>query len=217
MIVVAGAMLNGVEGAGAPEDVDDKDWVVAWVVEVEAAALGGGGLSPPPPSSVAPKGICIGRNGVTTMPVGEEADAVGWAKLDRVPPQFVAVGALEMPPSNSADEAGAGEVEAIALPEGEQPAFAAVPAIGLRPGEESSEVPRGMPGDATGAAGPIPSGEVVPSGEGAGAPIPCAKTVPQASRTSMTDSMTNRIIIDVPRSITLRFLVKMVRKRSVAS
>jgi hypothetical protein len=133
------------------------------------------------------------------MPVGEEADAVGWAKVDIVPPQFVTVGALEIPPSNSAVEAGAGEVEAVALPEGKQPAFAAVPAIGLRPGEESSAAPRGMPGDATGAAGPMPSGEVAPSGEGVGAPMPCAKAVPQASRTSMTVSMTNRIIIGVPR------------------
>ena len=78
-------MPNAADGAGAPEDADIAE---AWVVEVGAVALGGNGLSPPPPSSVAPKGICIERNGATTMPVGEEADAAGCAKLGAVSPQL---------------------------------------------------------------------------------------------------------------------------------
>ena len=185
-------MPNAADGADASENADIDE---ACVVEVGAAALGGSGLSPPPPSSVAPKGICIGRTGVTTMPVGEEADAVGCAKLGGVTPQFVEVGPLAMPPSNSAVEAEASEVPVIALPEPKQAEFVAAPAVGLNPGEGSSVAPRGMPGDATGAAGPMPSGEVAPSGEGVGAPTPCARAVPQAIMTSMTHTMTNRIII----------------------
>ena len=208
-------MLNAGEGAGAPEDTDDKDWVVVWVVGAEAVAVGGGGLSPAPPSSVAPKGICIGRKGVTTMPVGEEADPVGCAKLGGVTPQFVAVGPPGMPPSKSTVEAEAGEVAVVALPEREQPEFVVAPAVGLKPGEGSSVAPRGMPGDATGAPGPIPSGEVAPSGEGVGDPTPCAKAVPQASMTTMTDTMTNRIII-AGATIHHAFLAKMVSKRLVA-
>lgn len=187
-------MPNAADGANVPEDTDGTD-DKAWFVEVGAVALGGGGLSPATPSSVAPKGICIGRKGVTTMPVGEDADAVGCAKLGGVTPQFVAVGPLGMPPSNSTVEVEPGEVAVIALPEPEQSEFVVAPAVGLKPGEGSSVAPRGMPGDATGAPGPIPSGEVAPSGEGVGDPTRCATAVPQASMTSMTDTMTNRIII----------------------
>jgi hypothetical protein len=188
--VAAGAMLE----TGAPADSDEDDEVVVGVVT--AVAVGGGGLSPPPPSSVAPKGICIGRNGETTMPVGEEADAAGCAMPGRAPPppQFVVPACI--PPSKSDVEAGGAEVEAIALPRPEQSELVAAPAIGLKPGEASSEDPRGIPGDATGAPGPIPSGEVAPSEDGAGAPTPCARAVPQASRTIKTD-MTNRTDIGV--------------------
>lgn len=139
-------MLNAGEGAGAPEDTDDKDWVVVWVVGAEAVAVGGGGLSPAPPSSVAPKGICIGRKGMTTMPVGEEADPVGCAKLGGVTPQFVAVGPPGMPPSKSTVEAEAGEVAVVALPEREQPEFVVAPTVG-------TQVRRGEFGGSEGDAG----------------------------------------------------------------
>ena len=129
------------------------------------------------------------------MPVGEEADAAGCAKLGGVSPQFVEVGPLAIPPSNSAIEAEAPEVPVTALPGPEQAEFVGEPVIGLKPGEASSVAPRGMPGDATGAAGPRPSGEVAPSGEGVGAPIPCARAVPQTAAIGMTDTMSARIII----------------------
>ena len=199
---MAGATPNAADGVNAPEDADIDE---AWVVEVGVVALGTG-LSPPPPSSVTPKGICSGRNGATTMPVGEEADAAGCAKLGGVSPQFVEVGPLAIPPSNSAIEAEAPEVPVTALPGPEQAEFVGEPVIGLKPGEASSVAPRGMPGDATGAAGPRPSGEVAPSGEGVGAPTPCARAVPQATMISMADTMSNRTIIAraFRRSITLR-------------
>ena len=195
-------MPNAADGAGAPEDADIAE---AWVVEVGVVALGGSGLSPPPPSSVAPKGICIERNGATTIPVGEEADAAGCAKLCAVSPQFAELDP-PTPPSNSAVDEEVPEVPVIALPGPEQPEFVGEPVIELKPGEASSVAPRGMPGDATGAAGPMPSGEVAPSGEGVGAPTPWARAVPQATMISMADTMSNRTIIAraFRRSTTLR-------------
>ena len=195
-------MPNAADGVNALEDADIDG---AWVVEVGVVALGTG-LSPPPPSSVAPKGICSGRNGATTMPVGEEADAAGRAKLGGVGPQFVEVGLLAIPPSNSAGEVEAPEVPVTALPGPEQAEFVGAPAIGLKPGAASSVAPRGIPGDVTGAAGPMPRGEVAPSGEAVGAPTPCAREVPQTAANSMTDTMSNRIILAraFRRSVTLR-------------
>ena len=195
-------MPNAADGAGTPEDADIAE---AWVVEVGVVALGGNGLSPPPPSSVAPKGICIERSGATTMPVGEEAEAAGCAKLGADNPQFAELDP-PTPPSNSAVDAEVPEIPVIALPGPEQAGFVGAPLTGLKPGDASSVAPRGMPGDVTGAAGPMPSGEVAPSGEGVGAPTPCARAVPQATMTIMTDTMSNRTIIvhAFRRSITLR-------------
>jgi hypothetical protein len=50
--------------------------------------------------------------------------------------------------------------------------------IGLTPGDESSVAPMGMPVRGTAGAGPMPSGDVIPSGEPSGdGPIPpiCAE------------------------------------------
>jgi hypothetical protein len=56
--------------------------------------------------------------------------------------------------------------------------------IGLTPGVESSVAPMGIPVRGTAGAGPIPSGDVIPSGDPDG-PIPpiCADTEPLASKT----------------------------------
>ena len=58
--------------------------------------------------------------------------------------------------------------------------------VGLTPVDPSSVVPSGIPVGGTGAAGPMPSGEVIPSGDGALAPIwahaePQSKTLPIAA------------------------------------
>ena len=56
--------------------------------------------------------------------------------------------------------------------------------IGLTPRVESSVAPMGIPVRGTAGAGPIPSGEVIPSGDPDG-PIPpiCADTEPLARKT----------------------------------
>jgi hypothetical protein len=61
--------------------------------------------------------------------------------------------------------------------------------VGLTPGEASSVAPMGIPVGATGAAGPMPSGDVKPSGDGPGdVPIPptCAKAAPQPNSVAAT-------------------------------
>ena len=59
--------------------------------------------------------------------------------------------------------------------------------IGLTPGDESSVAPIGIPARGTAGAGPIPSGEVIPSGDPDG-PIPpiCAEADPFASVTAVS-------------------------------
>jgi hypothetical protein len=71
--------------------------------------------------------------------------------------------------------------------------------IGLTPGVESSVAPMGIPVRATAGAGPIPSGDVIPSGDPDG-PIPpiCADTEPLASRTAVN------IASDPPASLSER-------------
>jgi hypothetical protein len=205
------AVTNPVDGADeADEDVDNAPAVVVGVV-----AVGGIGLRPPPASSVAPRGICGGVIGVTTMLVGDEAEAAGWAKLGSVSPQFAAVVPLATPPSNSAVEVvvprpeleppGTPIIVSLAV---EQLEIAGATVSGLKPGDASSVAPRGTPDGATGAAGPMPSGEVIPNGEGA-APAPCASAGPQAVISTMIDIGSNRIIIErafgrSSRRITLR-------------
>jgi hypothetical protein len=44
-------------------------------------------------------------------------------------------------------------------------------AAGLSPGDASSVAPMGIPAEGTGEPGAMPSGEVMPSGEGTGAPV----------------------------------------------
>ena len=98
--------VDGEEELG--EDMDD-----ASVVDVGIGVAGGIGLSPPPPSSVAPRGICSGLTGATTMPVGEEEDAAGCANLGGISPQFIDVVPLAAPPSNKVAEP---ELEAPGAP-----------------------------------------------------------------------------------------------------
>jgi hypothetical protein len=58
--------------------------------------------------------------------------------------------------------------------------------IGLTPGDASSVAPRGTRAGGTGEAGPMPSGDVMPSGE------TCAKTGPQPKSTAAVAAITKR-------------------------
>ena len=58
-------------------------------------------------------------------------------------------------------------------------------AAGLSPGDASSVAPMGIPAGGTGEPGAMPSGEVMPSGEGTGAPVPIwEKAAPQPKSTA---------------------------------
>jgi hypothetical protein len=67
-------------------------------------------------------------------------------------------------------------------------------ANGLTPGDPSPVAPRGIRTGGTGAAGPIPSGDVMPSGEGPGETETCAKTGPQPRSTAAAAAITKRVI-----------------------
>jgi len=124
------------------------------------------------------------------MPVGDEADAVGRAKAmlapDRQVPETVPVlpsntGAnpvVEEVVDTVVDDVPVGapkEACGVEPPKPEQTAISLVersPVVGPGevPGGVSSIAPTGIPVGETGGAAPMPSGEVMPSGEGAGAP-----------------------------------------------
>ena len=145
----------------------------------------GMGLRPPAPSSVEPMGMPMRPTGAVI--VSGEADVVGAMIGAHVPDAVPAM----PPPSNSmlGPVAVLGEVperfpagEAMARqaagsvgagPIGEVPDV-----VGLTPREPTSVEPSGIPTGGTAAAAPMPSGEVIPSGDGALVPI-CADEVPQ--------------------------------------
>lgn len=167
------------------EDVDRGD-------DPPPVAATGGGLSPPAPSSVDPIGIPTRPTGAAaTMPVGDEADAVGRAKAVLAPDMQVP-DTVPLLPSNIepnpvmdevadpvADDVPVGapkEACGIEPPKPEQTAISLVERpLGVVPGEVpgamSSVAPRGIPVGATGGAAPIPSGEVMPRPEGEAPPI----------------------------------------------
>jgi hypothetical protein len=64
--------------------------------------------------------------------------------------------------------------------------------VGLTPGDASSVAPRGMPVDATAEPGPMPSGDVMPSG---GPGEICAKAEPHPKRTAAVVAIAKRIIV----------------------
>jgi hypothetical protein len=185
--VETGAPTREVElPATEDEDVEESD------VELVRS---GGGLSPPAPSSVDPIGIPTRPTGAAaTMPVGDEAEAVGRAKAVLAPDMQVPETVPVLPPSKvvanpvveGVVDPVADEVPVIGAPKdtcGIEPpnpeqtdmSLVARP-LGLAPGDVpgivSSAAPRGIPVGATGGAAPRPSGEVMPSGEGVGAPPP---------------------------------------------
>jgi hypothetical protein len=111
--------------------------------------------------------------------LGEEAEAAGCDEtpvVEHVPDAVPA----EPPPSNSAVEPVDPMPEPAPPPEHVEllPAIAAgsdgFDVVGLTPGVASSVAPRGTPTGPTAPPGPIPSGEVTPSGDGELVPPTCA-------------------------------------------
>jgi len=191
-VVASGAAL-GADAAKvvASEDVDEEVDVES-MDETEAVPVTsrGAGLRPPAPSSVDPMGIPTRPTGApAAMPVGDEADAVGEARLGPavqvpdvvpvVPPSKTVanpVGVEVVPVVEAAPVAGAPkEACGIELLKPEQTARSLVErpegvVAGEVPCGTISVAPRGIPVGATGAGTPTPRGEVTPRGEGVGAP-----------------------------------------------
>jgi hypothetical protein len=188
-----------------------------------------GGLRPPLPSSVEPSGIPTRpTEDPEPIPPPDEADATGPAK-ELLPIAAQAPDAVPaMPPPSktevepdipAVDVAVPEDVPVIELPPipkdvcGIEPPMPehvvmlpvvgpigdAPDVIGLTPGDASSVAPKGTRTGATGEPGPMPSGEVMPSGEGPGEmpiiPPTCAKAEPQPRRTPAVVTIIKRVII----------------------
>jgi hypothetical protein len=176
----------------------------------------GGGLSPPTPNSVEPNGMPTRPIGdPNPIPVGDEADDAGpTVEPPATPMQVPDALPIVPPPSKRADEPGVPVVDMALLDEvpgieppmpddtcGSEPPMlehvvmlpGAAPngdvpdVIGLTPGVESSVAPIGIPVRGTAGAGPMPSGDVIPSGDPDG-PMPpiCADAEVLASATAVS-------------------------------
>jgi hypothetical protein len=130
------------------------------------------------------------------------------------------------PPSNRVDELDVPDVSAVDIPMPvELPVSALVPdrfpaieltpaqvaalgsagasgnvpeVAGLSPSEPNPVAPSGIPVGRTGAAGPIPSGEVIPSGDGPdGTGLTCAETAPQQQSSAPAKPASNGRLIGI--------------------
>jgi hypothetical protein len=145
------------------------------------------GLTPPTPSSVESNGMPTRPPVAALIPVGEEAEAAGFAEELVAPVAHVPEAVPTVPPPSKRlvpDVTGIDVAVLVDVPD-RFPAIELTPAhvaivpvsaggsgdvpevIGLTPTDPSSVVPKGIPVPGTGAAGPMPSGEVMPSGDGA--------------------------------------------------
>ena len=202
--------------------------IVESVVDGVGVTSTAGGLRPPAPSSVEPSGIPTRlADDPEPIPVGDEADAAGPAKeLPPIAAQAPDVVPVMPPPSKVEVEPDVPAVEApvIELPmpdvvptlelpipkdvcgsEPPMPAHCAMTPVpdvdGLTPGDASSVAPRGTPAGATGEPAPIPSGDVMPSGEDPGEvliPPTCATAEPQLKRAAAIVAIAKRVIIGRP-------------------
>ena len=216
------AEFDGVAVVGHDAAVVGAETTNGWVCMV----MSGNGLRPPVASSVDPSGIptrpTVDRE---SMP-GDAGDAVGLdapAAVAHVPEADPATPA----PSNSGVGADVPDVaavvgdipltavlapdehvvEAVIAPNGVGPA-----AVGLTPGVASSVAPSGIPVAPTAAAGPIPSGEVIPREGVVVAPTPtCAETAPS----SKSDQATAAINMAFIGSILLSFALEQLRSEPV--
>jgi hypothetical protein len=141
----------------------------------------GMGLSPPTPSSVEPSGMPMRPIPLGDIIPGGEEFVVAAAPIPAQVPE--AVPAIP-PPSNTELEPGIPDVALVDELTDKFPAIELMPAhvarlllvaglrgdvpeiVGLTPADPNSVVPSGIPVRGTAGAGPIPSGEVMPSGEG---------------------------------------------------
>ena len=177
----------------------------------------GAGLSPPVPSSLAPIGIPTRPTlPAVAIPVGDEAEAVGRAKLALAPGAQVPEAFPSVPPPSKVDVIDAvGGVPGIvfiealveptdacgtALPKPEQidtlplegPIGDTPDAVGLTPAFVCSVAPRGMPVGATGAGAPMPSGDAGCMGGGVGAPIGPTCAIADVQGNSIPSVATNK-------------------------
>jgi hypothetical protein len=187
--------------------------VVGQGVESGADGLGvrtsGGGLRPPTFSSVEPKGMPTRPTAdVDPIPVGDEADAAG-AIDEPLAAQVSDAVPQRPPPSKVVVEPDVpGFAMPVELPNAPAPEHAVAPpiagttgeapdVIGLTPGDASSVAPSGIPMGATGAAGPMPSGDVMPSGDGpgdVGSPPICADAEPELNNAAVIATINRRVI-----------------------
>jgi hypothetical protein len=198
----------------------------------------GGGLRPPAPSSVEPSGIPSRlTDDADPIPVGDEADAAGPAKeLLPIAAQVPDAVPAMPPPSKTEVEPDIPAVDVPVLPVIELPPIPkdvcgieppmpehivtlpvvgpigdAPDVIGLTPGDASCVAPKGMPAGAPGVPGPMPRGEVMPSGEGPGEmliPPTCARAEPQPSRTAAVVTIIKRVIVGSTSSLHRTFAVR---------
>jgi hypothetical protein len=141
------------------------------------AGTTGGGLRPAAPSSVEPNGIPVRPpDDAAPAPVGDEADAAGVAW--EVPPLVGQPPDVAPPPSKVDIEPDMPVLELeLAVPHGITSVDNTPDVVGLTPGDASSVAPSGTPVGATAEPGPMPSGDVIPSGD----PPTWATAEPQAT------------------------------------
>jgi hypothetical protein len=160
----------------------------------------GGGLRPPLPNSVEPSGTPTRATGPDeAIPVGDEAEAAGRAKAPPAEGQVPdAVPATPPPSKVDMPVLDTPVPESVPVPEHESSRLGAsgvAPDVsGLTPGDASSVAPIGMPVWATGAPGPIPSGEVASIAGTASVPPICAKTALQPKNVVSIAAISTRLI-----------------------
>jgi len=201
---------------GMPDVADGMDGLVSSVEDGTDGlrdGICGCGLTPPTPSSVEPMGMPTrpAAEGAA-IPVGDEAEAAGLERpvvtLAHVPEAVPIV----PPPSKRFTEPGMVGVDApgfvpeifpaaeftpehvAMLPVGASPSGDIPDVVGLTPIDPNSVLPSGIPVPGIGSAGPIPSGEVMPSGDGA-LPLSWADAQPLPNISSASAVIAKRVIV----------------------
>jgi hypothetical protein len=163
----------------------------------------GMGLRPPTPSSVEPKGTPRRPTpDGAAIPVGDD-DVAGAAMPGQVPDAVPAI----PPPSKSPVEPVLGETpdKLPAIESMREHVEMELPVaglagdipevVGLSPNDPCSVAPSGTPVRGTAGAAPIPSGDVMPSGDGPLPPPTCAYAEPHPRKTAVTAAISNRFIL----------------------